>query len=298
MVALVACYALCCLIWGSTWAVIRFGLGTGLPPLEFAAIRMSLVTLLLAPLVWRHRAGLSRQRLLTLLWIGLVQFGFNFALIFTAEEHVDSGLTAVLFGTYPIFLVVFTRLFLPGELLRPRHLVGIGFGFAGVAMMNLSSEHLSGGAFALFPVAAAAACAYASVLTKRSASDVPPLVILGVNAASGAVALWIMHLAWEGSAELSLTWQGAAAMGYLVVFGSLVAFGCLLWLLTRIPLAILGFITFFESVVAVFLGMLWLDERPSGRALLGMLLVLAGMTAALWKGAGTRQLAARRSPST
>src|SRR5260370_40407301 len=94
-------YLACCVLWGSTWLVIKLGL-RGLPPLLFAASRMSLAAALLFP--FALRAGLLRLRgvdWLAIGGIGLLQIGIPYALLFAAQQWVPSGLSAVLVAPFP-----------------------------------------------------------------------------------------------------------------------------------------------------------------------------------------------------
>src|SRR5215831_13735046 len=95
-----AVYLFCCAIWGSTWLVIKIGL-TDLPPFHFAAIRMAVACLLIAPFAFRPgiRRPSSAENVLILL-CGTIQIGVAYAFIFLAETRIDSGLAAILFCTF------------------------------------------------------------------------------------------------------------------------------------------------------------------------------------------------------
>ncbi|MGH9366027.1 MAG: EamA family transporter, partial [Thermoanaerobaculia bacterium] len=96
---ILAVYMFCCLVWGSTWLVIKVGL-RDLPPFHFATIRMALACLLMAPLAW-HR-GTRRPTGAEKRWIGasgLLQIGVSYAFVFLASQWIESGLAAILFCT-------------------------------------------------------------------------------------------------------------------------------------------------------------------------------------------------------
>src|SRR6184192_350704 len=88
-----------CGIWGSTWLFIKIGLND-LPPLTFAGIRFVLASLILWSLI-----AIS----------GMLQFTFNYGLVFWGEQHISSGLAAVLQSTFPLFGLVIAHFYLPHE---------------------------------------------------------------------------------------------------------------------------------------------------------------------------------------
>src|SRR5215208_1006011 len=96
-------YATCCLVWGSTWLVIKLGL-TELPPFLFGGVRMLLAFAMLTPLALRQPlAHHSRGTWGNVVLMGALQLGLSYACSFYAQGHIDSGLAAVLFASYPIW---------------------------------------------------------------------------------------------------------------------------------------------------------------------------------------------------
>src|SRR6185503_11973053 len=120
-----ALYILLCVIWGSTWLVIKVGYG-GLGPFTVAALRFLLAGVVLAivlPLVgarWPRR----RTEWMLVLFVGVVLFGADYGLIYWGEQFLDSGLTAILFATLPLMTVAFAHLYIPGDRITARKLAG------------------------------------------------------------------------------------------------------------------------------------------------------------------------------
>ena len=121
----VALYALLCVIWGSTWLVIKVGYG-GLGPFNVAAIRFFVAGAVFAPLVpllgARWPRGRAEWTLVVL--VGVVLFAADYGLIYWAEQSLDSGLTAILFATLPLITVALAHVYLPGDRITPRKLAG------------------------------------------------------------------------------------------------------------------------------------------------------------------------------
>src|SRR5205085_4473877 len=127
-----AVYAGLCAIWGSTWLAIKIGL-RDLPPLRFAGMRMALACLLLTPFALARsgpRSSPAQRRWIA--WAGFLQIGVAYACLFVAEQWIDSGLTALLFATFPIFVGVFAHYLLPDEPLTGRRLAAAALGPAGL----------------------------------------------------------------------------------------------------------------------------------------------------------------------
>src|SRR2546423_2648853 len=125
-----------CGIWGSTWLFIKLGLAD-LPPLTFAGIRFVFASLILTLLILARgvkwpRAGKDWLLIAT---VGLLQFSFNYGLVFWGEQHIPSGLAAVLQSTFPAFGLVIAHFYIPEERITRKKILGVLLGFAGVAII-------------------------------------------------------------------------------------------------------------------------------------------------------------------
>ena len=141
------------LIWGTTWAAIRIGL-QGIPPFTGVALRFGIASALLFLLgrLYGVRYGTSRTE--RVLWIvnGVLSFCVSYGVVYWCEQRIPSGLAAILFATFPLFVALFARLALPQEMSSRRALVGTVLGFLGVAAifsedLTRSSAGRGGGVF-------------------------------------------------------------------------------------------------------------------------------------------------------
>src|SRR5206468_3823032 len=108
-----------CVVWSSTWLVIKIGL-RDLPPVSFVAIRF-LIALVVLILVSLGRVSLLPKRVsdyAVLAYTGVLMFAFNYALLFWGEKYVASGMAAVLQASIPIFGMIFAHYLLPEEPIR------------------------------------------------------------------------------------------------------------------------------------------------------------------------------------
>src|SRR6202165_1425613 len=99
MKARVVWLILCC-IWGSTWLFIKIGLAD-LPPITFAGIRFVLASIILTLMVLARRARWpgTRKEWTLIAVVGVLQFALNYGLVFWGEQHISSGLAALLQST-------------------------------------------------------------------------------------------------------------------------------------------------------------------------------------------------------
>src|SRR5919199_6021194 len=141
-------FLLLCCIGGSTWLFIKLGL-RDLPPVSFAAVRFVLASIVLAAIVAARRAGLPRAaREWALIAVtGVLSFTLNYGLLFWGEQHVSSGLAALLQATIPVFGMLIAHAYLPGERLTATKMAGALLGVAGVGVI-FSNQMESGGASA------------------------------------------------------------------------------------------------------------------------------------------------------
>jgi drug/metabolite transporter (DMT)-like permease len=291
----IALYALLCVIWGSTWLVIKVGYG-GLGPFNVAAVRFFAASLLLAAMVpltgARWPRGRTEWRLIV--FVGVVLFGADYGLIYWAEQYIDSGLTAILFATLPLITIAFAHVYVPGDWITPRKLAGTVLAFLGVAA--LFADHVRVDATKTWPmlaVVSAAVCAAAtSVASKRHGHDLHPASLNAPSMLVGAVILTGVSIAAGERFDLPRDANTWAAVLYLAGAGSVLTFLVYFSLLKTWSVTSLSFISVFTPAIALLLGFVFLDERPTLWTATGAALILAGVTMALTGGEGRRRASA------
>ncbi|HYP53350.1 MAG TPA: EamA family transporter [Pyrinomonadaceae bacterium] len=277
-----AVFVVLCLIWGSTWMFIKIGL-EDLPPLSFAGIRFVIAFLILLALVLARGEPLPRTRRDWLLVgvTGVLAFTLNYGLLFWGEQHVSSGLAALLQTTIPAFGLVIAHYHLPGERITLMKSFGVLLGVAGVGVIFSNQLHAEG-LMALWGSAAivfgALGVAYANVLVKAKGGHFNPATLAAGQMLFGLVPLLIAGLATEGNPlHFRWTWKAALSLFYLALVGSAVAFLLYYWLVRHIDVTKTMLIALVTPVIAVTLGWLVLGERLTWRTLAGGALILAGV---------------------
>jgi drug/metabolite transporter (DMT)-like permease len=275
-----AVYLSIAVLWGSTWMVIRVGL-RDLPPFFFAGIRMALAALLLAPLALRG-GGLDalRRSWREVAVIGLFQTALPYGLMFVGQQWVPSGLSAILFATFPIWIALLARFLVPGERLTPLRIASVLLGVGGVLVLeaprlgDLSASRLLALGSAIM-VVASIVVAFANVLARRHMLVISPLTLTAGQSAIGAVLLLAASLLVETGRTAVFTPTAVGAVLYLAVFGSGLTYLGLYWLLPRIPIGALAVIPLIDTTVAVFLGAAVLGEPVGWSMAAGGTMVLA-----------------------
>ena len=280
----IALYTLLCIIWGSTWLVIKVGYG-GLGPFNVAALRFFLAGAILVPLVplfgARWPRGKTEWALVT--WVGLVLFAADYGLIYWGEQFLDSGLTAIIFATLPIISITLAHFYLPGDRLTVRKVGGALLALAGVVALFGDRLRLdASAAVPMLAIVASTVCASAaSVATKRHGGALHPAALNAPAMLIGAVALVAASIAAGDGFRIPRDLPTWGAIGYLAVAGSVVTFLGFFSLLKTWSITSLSFISVFTPAIALGLGFLLLDERPTRLTALGGGLILLGVFLAL-----------------
>jgi drug/metabolite transporter (DMT)-like permease len=271
-----------CLIWGSTWLFIKIGL-TDLPPMTFAGIRFVIASLILTLLVIARRARWPRTRAewALIAIVGVLQFALNYGLVFWGEQHISSGLAAVLQSTFPVFGLVFAHFYLPHERMTTLKVIGVLFGVFGVAVI-FSNQLIIAGRMALLGSIALVLSAffgsYGNVLVKAYGGKIDPMVLAAGQMVFGFVPLLAIGIPTEGN-PLHFHWTTMAVISlmYLVVVGSVIAFALYYWLVRHMDVTKTMLIALVTPVVAVILGMIVLHEKLNWRLLAGGACIISGL---------------------
>jgi drug/metabolite transporter (DMT)-like permease len=211
-----------------------------------------------------------------LLGYALVEIVVPFPLIAAGEQHVSSSLAAILIAAVPLFIALLAIRFDPEERATGRRLVGLVVGLAGVVVLmgidvaGNTDELLGAGAI----LVAALGYAIGPMLLKAKLSELDPRAMMGASLALAALVL--TPLAALAPPEVSPSGDVIASLLVLGIVCTALAFVIFGALINDIGPGRALVITYVNPVVAVFLGVLILEERPGAGAVAGLLLILAG----------------------
>ena len=277
-------FALLCVIWGSTWLVIKVGYG-GLGPFNVAALRFFVAAAILAvvtPVIGaRWPRGRTEWALAT--WVGVLLFAGDYGLIYWGEQYLTSGLTAILFATLPLITLVLAHNYLPSERLTVRKATGAVVAFLGV--VALFGERARIDVRAVGPMAsiigAAACAAAANVATKRHGASLHPAALNASAMLIGAIVLATWSVAVGDGFRFPAERSAWLAILYLSVIGSVVAFLVYFSLMKKWRASTLSFVGVFMPTIALLLGAIVLHEPLTRWTIVGAVLILAGVTLTL-----------------
>lgn len=282
--ALILAFAAIYVIWGSTYLAIRVAVET-MPPFLMAGTRFLIAGGLLfsfLKLRGAPRPTLHQWRANAIIGTFLL-LGGNGAVVW-AEQFVPSGITALLIGVGPLFIVL-TEWAWPGGT-RPSltTLAALLLGFAGVAWLAAPWEGAGRGGINPAGVAAIlAGCvswAIGSIYTRHAKHGAEPFLASALQMIGGGASLMVTAVFHGDFAALKLAAIAPAAwraFAYLIAVGSLVGFSTFVWLMRHSTPARVATYAYVNPVVAVFLGWLLLHEPINPRTLTAAVIIVAAV---------------------
>ncbi|MFO1402260.1 MAG: EamA family transporter [Steroidobacteraceae bacterium] len=288
-------------IWGTTFLAIALVLRS-FPPFASASIRFLCAgVLLLVVLRLRGPRPLAGIPIGRMMLCGVLLVSGGNGLVVWAQQGVPSGIAALLIASIPVAVLVLQRAFFGHRLPDGRTLLGIAIALAGVLLIVSQVGRLTGAVRPLHVLSLFGAVLSWSLgtLLYRGVPQERVLAGTAVQVIAGAAGLALMAAAdgeWGRLHPAAVTGESLVALAYLIVFGSIIAQGCYLWLLGHVAPQKVATYALVNPVVAMALGALVLGERLNALAGVAVLLVLAGVGLVLWPGAprGTRRSRAGR----
>ncbi len=280
------------IIWGSTYLFIRLAIDT-IPPFLMAAVRFIIAgTLLYVFRRWRGDPAPRPREWRSAAVVGLCLIAGGNGAVVWAEQRVPTGLTALLVGMTPLWIVAL-------DWLRPFHrlrgkpggrrpamqaLLGVLVGFFGVVM--LIGLNALGGLGGVDPLGALALLlgtllwASGSLYNRTARLPQSPFMGTAMEMLAGAGGLLVMSFVtgdWGKLDVAAVSTQSVLAIAYLIVFGSWVAFSAYVWLLRVAPTPLVSTYAYVNPVVAIALGSFFVGERITSRELVAAAFILAAV---------------------
>jgi drug/metabolite transporter (DMT)-like permease len=268
-------------MWGSSYLFIKVTVAD-VPPFTLVAGRLLVAALILwaVLLATRQPVARSRSSWAAFAVMGLFSGAVPYVLITWGEQTIDSGLAALLQATMPIFTVIMAHFVTDDERMRPRRLLGILAGFAGVVVLML--PNLREGMHAnvlgqLAVVISSISYAGATIFARRRLRGTSPLMATTGQITTGALFTLPLSLLIERPFGLSpsppalLSWLG------LILIGTVLAYVIYYALLARTSATFTSTVTYIIPINGLFLGALVLDETLTLIILASTALILAGV---------------------
>lgn len=294
---IVLVYVAIALAWGATWPVAKVAVGE-VPPLELSTIRFAIVgtVLLFAMRILGIPLGFRRLH-----WVVLAAavgiFGYN-ALVFVALTMAPASDGALIVPTMvPVLTAVMATLI--GERLTAGKLAGFAVSSVGVAMVIAGGQRLgaeiSGQRLLADLMALAGAVCWSGygVVGRIAMRDRSPIALVALTSLIGSAMLFPLGFLEQGYRDVpSWTVSAWAAMGFLVVFATILGFVLFYWAVRRFGAALGAMVGYLVPIAAVLVAFLFLGERPEPLQLAGGAVILAGVRVATLRHAAPLEAAA------
>src|SRR2546430_214014 len=254
-------------IWGSTYLAIRYAVET-IPLLYPGGIRHLLAGTILLAWCLARRLRPTWAQIRASIIIGTFFFLIGHGTLHWAEQSVPSGLASLLIASEPIWVFLLTAIAARQWRLNATLVAGIFLGFGGVGLLMGRSALNSGPAVfvgSLAVVLGALSWSVGIVYSRRSHLSGHPLLLSALSLLAGSVQLLLAGTAigeYRGFSFASVSVRSWLALGYLILFGSLVAFTAYNWLLEHYSPTLVATHTYINPIVAVLLGWLLAGGGP------------------------------------
>ena len=263
-----------CLFWALNLVITRWVVTVGdVPPLFFAAIRVTLLAVVLSPFLFPAPKQIGMMFL-----IALGMAGFQFGLLFLGLATSTAGVASVMGQLGVPFTTILSIMFLR-EKIGVYRTVGIVLAFAGVMIIVIDPGQFSLTIGIVYLIGAAVVGAIANILMKR----IDPMPAMRLQAWVGLFSiapLMLMSWLWESGqadAYLRLDWHIYLASVFAVLGVSIFAHGSFYRLIKQYEVTLLSPLTLMTPVMGVILGVIFLGETVTWQMLVGGVMALAGV---------------------
>ncbi|MEY3921733.1 MAG: hypothetical protein RL634_1494 [Bacteroidota bacterium] len=270
------------ILWGTTWMASKIGIKY-LPALQLSGLRHiiggGLYVIYFA--VFR-KMFLRKDQFLRIFMMAVIMFVLSNGLSVLSVVYMPSGIASVVGAIAPIWVVIISYLFQKKTSFLPQTIIGIILGFAGVVICFYDYfNEIREGSFALgifFGLISSITWAIGALLTAKQAKDTDPYFSLGWQMLISGILLNLISYSLGDFVTINhLPLEAWLSVGYLVLVGSVIAFGAYVFALKRLPAALVTVHAYINPIVALIIGSVMLDERLTANIAMGTLATLLGV---------------------
>jgi len=225
----------------------------------------------------------SRDVILVQALGGFSLFTLGNGLIGVAEIYISSGITAIVCAMIPIWVTLINLGTSEDERPTLPVFLGLAIGLSGIVLMfgdnvgELSNSNYLWSIVLIFVANMGWSVGSVSIKRKNVGTNNNTFMNAGLQMLFGGLFLFIGSVIFDDYSEIRWTSSALWALGYLIIFGSIIAFACFSYALKKLPVTIVSLYAYINPIVAVLLGTLILGEKFNLRIAVAMLVTVAGI---------------------
>lgn len=273
-----------CIVWGTTYLAMLIGVSS-FPAFLFSGIRhftAGLIIWISLPFL-KRKVNLSRKDIINQVIPGVLMLALGNGTIGWAEKYIPSGLAALIVSIMPVYVVLINFITGKGKgTLNGKIILGLLLGCAGIVLIfrdNLSdltdTKYLMG---VLVTFAASLSWAAGTIFMKRNSANTDSYVNTAVQLTSGGIALLISAPFLDDLSQLQhIKPDSLWALGYLIIFGSLLSFLCYTYAVKKLPVGLVSIYAYVNPLIAVSLGFALNNEKVTPITIVAFITTITGV---------------------
>ncbi len=274
-------FLILCLIWGTTWAAIKIGL-EGTPPTVGLALRffVAAFTLFIVIKLTGRKIKLSKQLIKLYLIVGVFNMALSYFCTYWGTQFIPSSLSSILWSTLPILTGLMAHFMIKGEQLNRRRIISIIISTIGVILILSDQKLIFDGRVLLGSLVVVLAVffgSFPSIYVKKYNDSYDPIVLTAIAMGFAAIFHTITSLIFGQWSLMKWDSRNVVTVLYLGIFGSAITFSIYFYLLQKVSVVKLSFITFVTPISALLIGWGLLNEVITLKELIGVSIIFLGI---------------------
>jgi drug/metabolite transporter (DMT)-like permease len=269
------------LIWGTTFLALSFGLDS-LPPLFVSGGRQMISGILILLFCFYKGYRIPKWEFLKQVFLsGFLMVMVSNSFVTWSLNYVSSGMATVLFTLAPVFIAVIAIFVLRTEKINRWIAIGLLMGLLGLVALSWSG--IARPDRPSSPIGLAALLigilgwSIGTIVSKKISEQISPFFIAGIQLFVFGLLMFAISFAVEDISMQSIQPKSLWAIGYLIVFDSIIGYGCYMYALSKVPATVASLYAYIAPVVAVLAGWSLRNEKITLVTVLSSILILTGV---------------------
>jgi drug/metabolite transporter (DMT)-like permease len=270
------------ILWGTTWMASKVGVKY-IPALQLSGLRHLIGGGLYVLYFGLFKKMLpQKHQFIQIAWMSILMFVLSNGLSVLSVVYMPSGLGAVVGAIAPIWVVLFSVFVFKRIKIKPQTILGIVMGFLGVVITfyeflgDILHSNFSLGI--IFGVISSITWALGTLFTAKQTKDMDPYFAMGWQMfVSGLILNTISFASGNFVNYKNIPAEGWYSIAYLVIIGSVIAFGAYIYALKRLPATLVSIHSYINPIVAILIGTVLMNEALTTFIFIGTIVTLVGV---------------------